>query len=66
MKQLNSTWTLATAATAAVAMSATQPVQAKLFENTVSLRQARVGSRTCSERAAGQWSQSQLRALIGR
>jgi poly(3-hydroxybutyrate) depolymerase len=34
MKQLNSTWTLATAATAAVAMSATQPVQADLFENT--------------------------------
>jgi poly(3-hydroxybutyrate) depolymerase len=34
MKQLNSTWTLAIAATAAVAMSATQPVQAELFEKT--------------------------------
>jgi poly(3-hydroxybutyrate) depolymerase len=34
MKQLNSTWTLAIAAMAAVAMSATQPVQAELFEKT--------------------------------
>ena len=34
MKQLNSTWTLAIAATAAVAMSATQPLQAELFEKT--------------------------------
>jgi poly(3-hydroxybutyrate) depolymerase len=34
MNQLNSTWTLAIAATAAVAMSATQPLQAELLEKT--------------------------------
>ena len=34
MKQLSSTWTLAIAATAAVAMSATQSLQAELFEKT--------------------------------
>jgi poly(3-hydroxybutyrate) depolymerase len=34
MKQLNSTWTLAIAATTAVAMSATKPLQAELLEKT--------------------------------